>query len=42
MFECLKVFVVEKPYADLNRAAVMTTLGDTSLPLLTRGRVKIR
>uniref|UniRef100_A0A2P2I3W9 Short gastrulation protein n=1 Tax=Hirondellea gigas TaxID=1518452 RepID=A0A2P2I3W9_9CRUS len=35
-------FVLDKVYTDINKAQVMTTLGATSLPLLTRGRVHMK
>nr|ADO17754.1 short gastrulation protein [Parhyale hawaiensis] len=35
-------FLLSKVFTDVNKAEVMTTLGDTSLPQLTRGRVHIK
>lgn len=37
-----ETFVLEKVFTDINKAEVLTTLGDTSLPLLTRGRVHMK
>ncbi|XP_018017544.1 dorsal-ventral patterning protein Sog-like [Hyalella azteca] len=38
----IETFVLEKVYTEINTAEILTTLGETSLPQLTRGKVHIK